>query len=63
MQILKPVDISGLNRGNISKNQFNELAGNRNNKNIRDLYRGTDEFNRGYKWMEMVIWLQILTIF
>jgi hypothetical protein len=28
---------------------MNELAMNSNNKNIRDLYRGINEFKRGYQ--------------
>jgi hypothetical protein len=31
------------------KDIVNELATNRKNKNIRDLYRGINEFNRAYK--------------
>jgi hypothetical protein len=29
------------------KNKINELAMNSKNRNIRDLYRGIDEFKRG----------------
>jgi hypothetical protein len=31
------------------KGKINELAGNSKNKNIRDLYRGINEFKRGYQ--------------
>jgi hypothetical protein len=31
------------------KNKINELATNSKNKNIRDLYRGINEFKRGYQ--------------
>jgi chemotaxis methyl-accepting protein methylase len=31
------------------KDKINELATNSNNKNIRDLYRGINEFKRGYQ--------------
>jgi hypothetical protein len=31
------------------KGKINELAMNSKNKNIRDLYRGINEFKRGYK--------------
>jgi uncharacterized membrane protein YcaP (DUF421 family) len=41
---MKPADISGIKRGNIS---INELAMNSRNKNIRHLYRGINEFKRG----------------
>jgi hypothetical protein len=30
------------------KDKINELATNSKNKNIRDLYRGINEFNGGY---------------
>jgi tRNA nucleotidyltransferase/poly(A) polymerase len=31
------------------KGKINELATNSKNKNIRDLYRGMNEFKRGYQ--------------
>jgi hypothetical protein len=31
------------------KDKINELARNRKNKNIRDMYRGINEFKRGYQ--------------
>jgi hypothetical protein len=31
------------------KDKINELTGNRKNKNIRDLYRSINEFERGYR--------------
>jgi hypothetical protein len=31
------------------KDEINELATNNKNKNIRDLYRGINEFQRGYQ--------------
>jgi hypothetical protein len=31
------------------KDKINELAANSKNKNIRDLYRGINEFERGYQ--------------
>jgi hypothetical protein len=37
-----PADISGIKTSN-------ELATNSKNKNIRDLYRGINEFKRGYQ--------------
>jgi hypothetical protein len=35
--------------GEYLKDKINELATNSNNKNIRDLYRGINEFKRGYQ--------------
>jgi hypothetical protein len=40
---MKPGDISGINM----KDEINELATNNKNKNIRELYRGINEFKRG----------------
>jgi hypothetical protein len=31
------------------KNKINELETNSKNKNVRDLYRGANEFKKGYK--------------
>jgi hypothetical protein len=50
------------------KGKINELAMNSKNENIRDLYRGINEFKRGYlevslSRMRMVIFLQIPTPF
>jgi hypothetical protein len=45
----EPTDISGIKGGNICKKNINELAANSKNKNIRDLYRGVNEFKRGYQ--------------
>jgi hypothetical protein len=36
-------------KGEYLKDRINELATNRKNKNIRDLYREIDEFKRGYQ--------------
>jgi hypothetical protein len=56
-----PSEINGDNLNNVSsryfrikkreylKDKFNELATNSRNKNIRDLYRGINEFKRGYQ--------------
>jgi hypothetical protein len=45
---VKPADISGKKREYL-KGKINELATNSKNKNIRDLYRGINEFKRGYQ--------------
>jgi hypothetical protein len=45
---MKPADISGIKREYL-KDKINELATNSNNKNIRGLYRGINEFKRGYQ--------------
>jgi chemotaxis methyl-accepting protein methylase len=51
------------------KDKINKLATNSKNKNIRDLYRGINEFKKGYQLrnslvkIRMVICLQIPTIF
>jgi hypothetical protein len=45
---VKPADISGIKKG-ISEKKINELATKSKNKNIRDLYRGINEFKRGYQ--------------
>jgi hypothetical protein len=42
-----PADISGKKR-EYQKGKINELETNSKNKNIRDLYRGINEFKRGY---------------
>jgi hypothetical protein len=59
---VKPAGILGMRK--YLKSKSNELA--MNNKNIRDLYRGTNEYKRGYQprsRMRMVMCLQIPTIF
>jgi hypothetical protein len=48
--------------------KINELAMNSKNENIRDLYRGVNEFKRGYQprnklRMRIMIFLQTYTIF
>jgi hypothetical protein len=51
------------------KNKINELETDSKNKNIRDLYRGINEFEKGYQprtnmvRRRMVICLQIPTVF
>jgi predicted NACHT family NTPase len=37
------------------KDRINELATNNKNKNIRDLYRGINEFKRGYQLRNNVV--------
>jgi hypothetical protein len=59
-----PIELNGDNLNNVRceasrhfrnkkreypNNKINELATNSKNKNIRDLYRRTDEFKRGYQ--------------
>jgi hypothetical protein len=39
---------TGIKRGNIRKT-INKLATKNKNKNVRDLYRGMNEFKRGYQ--------------
>jgi hypothetical protein len=46
---VKPSDISGIKRREYLKDKIKELARNSKNKNIRDLYRGINEFRRGYQ--------------
>jgi hypothetical protein len=36
-------------KAGISERKINELATDRNNKNITDLYSGINEFKRGYQ--------------
>jgi hypothetical protein len=45
---VKPADTSGIKREYL-KDRINELATNSKNKNIRYLYRGINEFKRGYQ--------------
>jgi Fe-S cluster assembly ATPase SufC len=59
-----PSEINGVNLNNVRhkasryfsnkkreylKDKVNELATNSKNKNLRDLYRGINEFKRGYQ--------------
>jgi hypothetical protein len=52
-----PSEINGDNLNNVRreasrqymKDKINELARYRKNKNIRDLYRGINEFKKGYQ--------------
>jgi hypothetical protein len=46
---MKPEGISRMKRRNIWKEKIDELATNSNSKNIRDLYRGENDFKRGNK--------------
>jgi hypothetical protein len=46
---VKPVDTSGKEKRQYMKDRINELATNNKNKNIRDLYRGINEFKRSYQ--------------
>jgi hypothetical protein len=46
---MKPAGITGIKIGNNLKDKINELARNSKNKNIRGLYRGRNEFRKGYK--------------
>jgi hypothetical protein len=55
-------------KGEYLKYKMNKLATNSTNKNIKDLYRGINEFKRGYqprtyRRMRMVICLQSPTVF
>jgi hypothetical protein len=47
VQDVKLVDISGTKKREYLKDKINELATRSKNKNIRDLYRGVNEFKRG----------------
>jgi hypothetical protein len=44
---VKPAGISGIKKREYLKDN-NELAANSKNKNIRDLYRGINEFRTSY---------------
>jgi hypothetical protein len=53
---VRPARISGIKRGNFRKKRrkylkekINELKTNSKNKTIRDLYRGINDFMRGYR--------------
>jgi hypothetical protein len=43
------VDISGTNRSNIRKLKSRNLKTNSNSKNIREFYRGINDFKKGYQ--------------
>jgi hypothetical protein len=45
---VKPADVSEKNRKYL-KEKINELPTNSTNKNITDMYRGINEFKRGYQ--------------
>jgi len=45
---VKLVDISGTKKKEYVKAKIDELETNRNIKNIRDLYRGVNDFKKGY---------------
>jgi hypothetical protein len=42
------------------KDKINEYATNSTNKNIRDLYRGVNDFKRG--WLRKTTWLRVPTV-
>jgi hypothetical protein len=46
---VKPADISGKKWGYYLRDKINELTTNRKKRNIKDVYRGKNEFKRGYK--------------
>jgi hypothetical protein len=46
---VKLADISGIKRWEYLKDKINELATDSKNKNIGNLYRGINEFKRGYQ--------------
>jgi hypothetical protein len=46
---VKPAGISGIKMREYLKGKINGLEINSRNKNIRDLYRGINEFKRGYQ--------------
>jgi hypothetical protein len=46
---VKPAGISGIKKRKYLKDKINELATDSKNKNIRGLYRGINEFKRGYQ--------------
>jgi hypothetical protein len=46
---MKPAGNSGIEKREYLKDKINELASNSKNKNIRDFYRGINEFKRGYQ--------------
>jgi hypothetical protein len=46
---MKPVEHLGTRKWEYVKGKINELETNNKNKNIRDLYRGINEFKKGYQ--------------
>jgi hypothetical protein len=46
---VKSADISGEKKRKCLKDKINELATDSKNMNIRDLYRGLNEFKMGYQ--------------
>jgi hypothetical protein len=46
---VKLVQLSGPKKREYLENKINEFETNSNNKNIRDLYRGINEFKKGYQ--------------
>jgi hypothetical protein len=46
---MKPAGISGLKRRKYLKDEIDELATKSKNKNIRDMYKGINDFQGGYQ--------------
>jgi hypothetical protein len=46
---VKPVEHLGTKKREYLKGKINELETNNKNKNIRDFYRGMNEFKKGYQ--------------
>jgi hypothetical protein len=46
---VKPASITEIKKRDYLNDKINELVMNRRNKNIRDLYTGVNEFERGYQ--------------
>jgi hypothetical protein len=46
---VKLVELSGPKKKEYLKNKINELETDSKNKNIRDLYRGINEFKKGFQ--------------
>jgi hypothetical protein len=46
---VEPVERLGKKKREYLKGKINELETNNENKNIRDLYRGINEFKKGYQ--------------
>jgi hypothetical protein len=46
---VKPVEYLGTRKGEYLKGKINELETNNKNKSIRDLYKGINEFKKGYQ--------------
>jgi hypothetical protein len=49
MQDMKPADISRIKRGNIRKTKLMRLQQTVKKRNFRDMYRGINQFKRGYQ--------------